>query len=52
MPVRVRIKGGEYQFIHPTTTLQPIDLPGTTKDNLQADNFNFYIQLSGINKGY
>jgi len=52
MPVRVRIKGGEYQFIHPTTTAQPIDLPGATKENLEADNFNFYIGLSGINKGY
>jgi aminopeptidase N len=52
MPVRVRVKGGEYQFIHPTTMLQPIELPGATKENLQADNFNFYIQLSGINKGY
>ncbi|MGZ3753103.1 MAG: M1 family metallopeptidase [Mucilaginibacter sp.] len=52
MPVRVKIKGGEYQLIHPTTTAQPIDLPGATKDNLEADNFNFYILLSGINKGY
>src|SRR6202012_39473 len=52
MPVRVRVKGGEYQFIHPTTTAQAIDIPGATKDNLEADNFNFYIGLSGINKGY
>jgi hypothetical protein len=51
MPVKVRIKGGEYQFITPTTTLKEINIPGATKDNLQADTFDFYIRLSGINKG-
>src|ERR1700744_3476134 len=48
MPVRVKIKGGEYQVIHPTTTLQPLDVPGATKDNLEADTFHFYILPSGI----
>ncbi|WP_426668973.1 M1 family metallopeptidase [Mucilaginibacter sp. McL0603] len=51
MPVKVRIKGGEYKFITPTTTLKPLDLPGATKDNLEADTFNYYIKLSGIQKG-
>ena len=51
MPVRVRIKGGEYQFIQPTTTAQTIDIKGATKDNLEADTFNYYILLSGIIKG-
>ncbi len=51
MPVRVKIKGGEYKFITPTTTLQPLDLPGADKDNLEADTFNYYIKLSGIGKG-
>ncbi|HVW13776.1 MAG TPA: M1 family metallopeptidase [Mucilaginibacter sp.] len=52
MPVRVRVKGGEYQFISPTTMAKTFDIPGATKENLEADNFNYYIQLSGINKGY
>jgi aminopeptidase N len=51
MPVRVRVKGGEYKFITPTTTLQAVDLPGATKDNLEADTFNYYIKLSGIQRG-
>jgi aminopeptidase N len=52
MPVRVRIKGGEYKFITPGTTLKPIDLAGVTKENLEADTFNYYIKLSGnIQKG-
>lgn len=51
MPVKVKVKGGEYQFIHPTTTLKPIELAGAAKDNLEADTFDFYIKLSGIGKG-
>ncbi|MGZ3834884.1 MAG: M1 family metallopeptidase, partial [Mucilaginibacter sp.] len=51
MPVRVRVKGGEFKFITPTTTLKAFDLPGATKDNLEVDTFNFYIKLSGIQKG-
>ena len=48
MPIKVRIKGGEYKFIKPTTTLQAVDLPGATKANLETDTLNFYIKLSGI----
>lgn len=51
MPVKVKVKGGEYQFITPTTTVQAINIPGATKENLEADTFNFYISVSGINKG-
>jgi aminopeptidase N len=51
MPVKIRVKGGEYKFITPTTTLKPLDLQGATKDNLEADTFNYYIKLSGIQKG-
>ncbi|MFC7667492.1 M1 family metallopeptidase [Hymenobacter humi] len=44
MPVRVRLKGGEYQFVTPTTRFAPIkELPGATKDNLEVDTFNYYI---------
>ncbi|MCB2376540.1 M1 family metallopeptidase [Hymenobacter sp. BT635] len=43
MPVRVRVKGGQYGFIRPTTRFQVIEMPGATKDNLEVDTFNYYI---------
>jgi len=43
MPVRVKMKGGEYQFIKPTTRFTPVEMEGLTKDNLEADTFNYYI---------
>ena len=43
MPVRVRIKGGEYQFITPRTRFTPVNINGATKDNLEVDVFNYYI---------
>ena len=44
MPVRVRLKGGEYQFVSPTTKFTPIkELAGATKENLEVDTFNYYI---------
>jgi aminopeptidase N len=48
MPVKVRVKGGEYKFIKPTTTSQPFNLPGVTKANLQVDTLNYYIKTSGL----
>ncbi|WPU95165.1 M1 family metallopeptidase [Mucilaginibacter sabulilitoris] len=43
MPVRVKVKGGDYTFITPTTRLTPVTLAGATKDNIEADTFNYYI---------
>ena len=43
MPVKVRIKGGEYQFITPTTRFKPVDIKDATKDNIEVDTFNYYI---------
>ncbi|MES2267354.1 MAG: M1 family metallopeptidase [Bacteroidota bacterium] len=43
MPVRVRVKGGEYQFITPKTRFTPLTIAGATKDNLEVDTFNYYI---------
>ncbi|MDB5285306.1 MAG: family metallopeptidase [Mucilaginibacter sp.] len=43
MPVKVRIKGGEYKFITPTTHFTPVDIDGVTKDNIEVDTFNYYI---------
>ena len=45
MPVKVLLKGGEYQFINPGTRFVPIDLPDATKDNLEVDTFNYYIAV-------
>jgi aminopeptidase N len=45
MPVRVKIKGGVYQFISPTTEFMPVDINGLTRDNLEVDTFNYYIGL-------
>jgi aminopeptidase N len=43
MPVKVKIKGGEYQFITPTTRFAPVDIKDATKENLEVDTFNYYI---------
>ncbi|HVW97193.1 MAG TPA: M1 family metallopeptidase [Mucilaginibacter sp.] len=43
MPVRVKIKGGEYQFITPSTRFRPVEIEGATKDNIEVDTFNYYI---------
>ncbi len=43
LPVRVRVKGGKYTFIHPSDSFTEIDLPGAGKDNFEADTFNYYI---------
>jgi aminopeptidase N len=51
MPVRVRVKGGEYKFITPTATLKEVDLPGADKGNLEANTFDYYIKLLGIQRG-
>ena len=44
LPVRVRLKGGEYQFITPTTKFAIIkELVGATREMLEVDTFNYYI---------
>lgn len=43
MPVKIRSKGSEYQFITPTREWTATDITGLTKDNLEVDTFNFYI---------
>ncbi|MBB3968607.1 M1 family metallopeptidase [Mucilaginibacter phyllosphaerae] len=43
MPVKVRLKGGEYQFITPKTRFMPLNIEGATKDNIEVDTFNYYI---------
>jgi len=43
MPVRVRVKGGEYEYITPSTRFTEVDLKNATKDNIEVDTFNYYI---------
>ena len=43
LPVKVRLKGGDYKFISPTTSFTKVDLPGANKDNIEVDTFNYYI---------
>ena len=44
MPVRVRVKGGEYQVITPTARFAPVPaLAGATRETLEVDTFNYYI---------
>ncbi len=43
MPVRIRVKGGEYQFFNLGTSFTPINLSTATKDNIEVDTFNYYI---------
>jgi len=43
MPVRVKVKGGEYQFITPTNRFKPVEIQGANKDNIEVDTFNYYI---------
>ncbi|HEX8327623.1 MAG TPA: M1 family metallopeptidase [Hymenobacter sp.] len=44
LPVRLRLKGGDYQFVPVTTKWAPIkELAGATKENLEVDTFNYYI---------
>ena len=45
MPVKVRVKGGNYQFIKPTTVFTEVQVPGLTKDNLEVDTLEYYINL-------
>jgi aminopeptidase N len=56
MPVKVRIKGGEYKFFTPGASNgeesvrarhRPalIDIPGINKDNFEVDTFNYYIGI-------
>lgn len=43
MPVRLRVKGGEYVYARLSDSLSEVDLPGANRDNFEVDTFNFYI---------
>lgn len=47
MPVRIRKKGGEYQFITLTSgKFIPVKITGLSMQNIEVDTENFYIDLS------
>jgi aminopeptidase N len=43
MPVKIRVKGGEYKFFDVGGRATPIDIDGINKDNVEVDTFNYYI---------
>jgi len=43
MPLKIRVKGGDWQFIQPTKNFTPVNIPGLNKANLEVDTFNYYI---------
>jgi len=45
MPVRIKLKNGDYKMYHLNSRFKEIDLPGATKESIEVDLFNFYIGL-------
>ncbi|MGI4022143.1 MAG: M1 family metallopeptidase [Janthinobacterium lividum] len=43
MPVKIKTKGGDYQFFNLNTSFSLVNLPTATKDNIEVDTFNYYI---------
>jgi aminopeptidase N len=45
MPVKVRIKGGEWKYItpHAGRNITQVNIDGATRDNIEVDTFNYYI---------
>ena len=43
MPVRIRIKGGEYKYIPVGPYFSEVKIGGIAKANLEVDTFNYYI---------
>lgn len=44
MPVRLRVKGGEYSLVNiNSTSFSEIKISNATSENIEADTFNFYI---------
>jgi aminopeptidase N len=44
LPVRMRLKGGEYQLVPLTTKWAPLkELAGATRESLEIDTFTYYI---------
>ena len=45
MPVKIRVKGGDYKFINVSQSPTQVDIDGVTEDNVEVDVFNYYIGI-------
>jgi aminopeptidase N len=45
MPVRMKVKGGEYKFINVSDSPSQVKLDGVTEDNVEVDTFNYYLGI-------
>ncbi|WP_316744563.1 M1 family metallopeptidase [Pedobacter antarcticus] len=45
MPVRVKVKDAEYQWIYPSSKFKPLGISGATKDNVEIDTANFFVNV-------
>jgi aminopeptidase N len=45
MPVKMKVKGGEYKFVTVGPYPSAVDIDGVTEDNVEVDTFNYYIGI-------
>lgn len=45
MPVKIRKKDSDYQFIEVDRSWKEVTLPGANKDNIEVDTYNYYIGI-------
>lgn len=45
MPVRIKIKGGEYKLIYPDASFKPLEIENATIENIIVDTANYYIGI-------
>ena len=45
MPVKMKIKGGDYTFINVGTSPSQVKIDGVTEDNVEVDTFNYYLGI-------
>ncbi len=46
MPLKIRVKGGEYKFVTFGDQYTPVNIEGINKDNVEVDTFNYYLTVS------
>lgn len=45
MSILMKIKGGKYQFVSPSTKFRPVSIAGATTENIEVDLFNYYYKV-------
>ncbi|MGI4875734.1 MAG: M1 family metallopeptidase [Janthinobacterium lividum] len=43
LPVRLRVKGGEYKLLPMSTEWRLVELSGATRENVEVDTLNYYV---------